>query len=354
MSRFALREGRYNPDDADDWLVIPGAQMFVPDVVRRCVLFLGNKDEGGKFHPRATGFVVRFDEGGLGFTYIVTAEHAIVRFQERKWDVWVRSNLKGGGLLEEKWDAPKWWFHPKNEEAPTDVAISPISFQPSEEFATALINGERSIAGTADVLVKRNLGLGDEVFITGLFRSHAGRQRNVPILRVGNLSLMKGEPVMTKWCGPIEAYLIEARSIGGLSGSPVFIHVPPFQVVNGTIKNAIGPQFYLLGLMHGHFDVKDLTEDFSVEDDSDDPKGIHSGIGVVVPVEKIIETIRDDEELAESRRDIIKRHRESRGATPDFADDKEPQAKDANPQHREDFTALVGEAARKQKRGEKT
>ena len=47
---------------------------------------------------------------------------------------------------------------------------------------------------------------------------------NLPIVRLGAIAAMPGEYIKTDW-GCLRAYLIEARSIGGLSGSPVFIRV---------------------------------------------------------------------------------------------------------------------------------
>jgi hypothetical protein len=56
--------------------------------------------------------------------------------------------------------------------------------------------------------------------------------------------------------------LIEARSIGGLSGSPVFVH--PTVNLNGSFKwgtnipavaMAMSDELFLLGLMCGHYDV---------------------------------------------------------------------------------------------------
>jgi hypothetical protein len=52
-----------------------------------------------------------------------------------------------------------------------------------------------------------------------------GRQRNIPIVRIGNVASMPHEPVATKNRGAIEAYLVEARSVGGLSGSPVLVQL---------------------------------------------------------------------------------------------------------------------------------
>jgi len=91
--------------------------------------------------------------------------------------------------------------------------------------------------------------------------------------RVGNLAMMKGEPVHTA-VGDIDAHLVEASFIGGLSGSPVFLHVPEFNVRPGTFT-----QFFLLGLMHGHFDIQHLNEDTVV--DSGETNGINIGIGVL-------------------------------------------------------------------------
>ena len=60
-----------------------------------------------------------------------------------------------------------------------------------------------------------------------------------------NIAMIPDEPVTTS-LGDIKAYLVEARSIGGLSGSPAF--------VRETGAEGTG-SFYLLGLMHGHWGV---------------------------------------------------------------------------------------------------
>ena len=205
-------------------------------------------------------------------------------------------------FLRKKIDALKWWTHPKHEENPTDVAVIPVGFKETEDWSFVPLNGKQAMIGTTDVLEERHLGLGDEVFITGLFKSHAGVERNSPIIRIGNVSLMK-ELIQTTHYGLTEAYLIEARSVGGLSGSPVFIHMPPIQQINGEITPGSGPLFYLLGLMHGHFDIPRLNEDV-VREAPENTDQINTGIGIVIPVEKILETIRDNVELADARKKL--------------------------------------------------
>ena len=46
---------------------------------------------------------------------------------------------------------------------------------------------------TREDFKKEGIGLGDEVIISGLFVKHHGRQRNVPIIRVGNVAAMPEE-----------------------------------------------------------------------------------------------------------------------------------------------------------------
>lgn len=122
------------------------------------------------------------------------------------------------------------------------------------------------------------VGVGSPVSIIGLFRHHHGTQRNLPIVRTGNLAAMAEEPVNTRM-GLMEAFLIEARSIGGLSGSPVFVHTRPTYIQTNP-EAVTGVQ--LLGLMHGHFDeVFDAGGETS--------ERVNVGIGIVAPASKLRE-----------------------------------------------------------------
>lgn len=105
------------------------AAMYVEDTVRKCVLFLGNKDaRSGQFIPRATAFVASVVEGGLGFRFIVTAEHCIAGFAEKGWELHIRTNLVSGAVREDNWSKAHWYFHPNV--GSTDVAIATIEFSP--------------------------------------------------------------------------------------------------------------------------------------------------------------------------------------------------------------------------------
>ena len=123
---------------------------------------------------------------------------------------------------------------------------------------------------------KKSIMLGAEIAIVGFFRSHYGKNKNVPIIRAGNISALLGEPIFTKYAGYIQGYLIEARSIAGLSGSPVFVFPDPAILLAKGLVGDMGQGAALLGLMHGHFDVPNLNEDV-VADEDEPSRGIHTG-----------------------------------------------------------------------------
>jgi hypothetical protein len=338
-----LDRGRYDVDQLRPAFALPEfrtmaqpATTAIAEAVRKSVLFVGIK-ENGVFKPKATAFIISVVEGGMGWRYLVTAEHVISGLLTKNHRIWIRSNRKDGPALEEDWGDAQWIYHP--DAGSTDVAIAPMTMSEEEDYRSLVLNGPLSIVATIGVLTQFSVSEGHDVLITGLFRSHFGEQRNIPIVRTGNIALMVGEKVFTSYCGYTDAYLIEARSISGLSGSPVFIVVDVRE--NGIV---VSQKVYLLGLMHGHFDVKNLAED--VVFDAGEGGGINTGIGVVIPVEKILETIFQPE-MNEMRKEAIAHHRKQNGATPDLDVSSEVSpTKDENPQHREDFTSLLGKAAR--------
>jgi hypothetical protein len=89
--------------------------------------------------------------------------------------------------------------------------------------------------------------------------------------------------------GKMDAYLIEARSIGGLSESPAFVYrTVPFCTGN----------FYLLGLIHGHRDIApELKNDLDMPHDLFEK--VNMGIAIVVPAKKILEVLNQPKILEE-------------------------------------------------------
>jgi hypothetical protein len=147
-----------------------------------------------------------------------------------------------------------------------------------------------------DGINKYSIGIGDEVFLIGLFTQHHGSRRNIPLLRVGNIAAMPEEPIQSNGA-LMDAFLIEARSIGGLSGSPVFVHLGVTRHVGEELSVFSKPSFFLLGVMHGHWDSPDY--DIEPADDIALPRKqtVNMGIAIVVPAQKIIEFFNQESVL---------------------------------------------------------
>ena len=73
--------------------------------------------------------------------------------------------------------------------------------------------------------------------------------------------------------------------------------------------------------------------------------GVPVGMGTVVPANKLIEMLRDHPKMKRNRDKYIEQRKAEKAATQDSALPAPP-ATDENPTHREDFTSLLGKAAR--------
>jgi hypothetical protein len=107
--------------------------------------------------------------------------------------------------------------------------------------------------------------------------------------------MMPTEQIQTE-LGFADVYLIEARSIGGMSGSPVFVRpsgkIPIQTLPDGSSESVIGvrDKTKLLGVIHGHWDVREADiNQYPVEQDR--KRGVNYGIAIVVPAVKLIETL---------------------------------------------------------------
>ncbi len=286
------------------------ALVQIPDEIRKCVGFVGAKVSAAGMSLRGTFFVVAHE----GQLYAVTAAHVYEGVRRVSQDalLHLRINLKAGGS---KWAYTRlndWATHPTDQGIDVAACLIGIDGRVIDLMAIPM-----TMALTPEIITQQEIGLGDELFLTGLFSPHYGMTRNIPILRTGAIAAMPEEPV--EWVRKtvegnfnvaMSAYLVEARSIGGLSGSPVFIYVGRMRTRGGgTVVMGGGPTFYLLGLMHGHWDsppdaaeVEAGVAEPSDARDSEEMRQekVNMGIGIVVPADSIREVL--DQPLFTARR----------------------------------------------------
>ncbi len=287
------------------------ADMRVPEEIRKCVVYLGKPsttpDGQESMAPEGTGFFVAIPSemhSGINYIYLVTAKHVAKELMGERFII--RANVKGGrAVFITGSEDTRWWTHPTDDSV--DVAV--IGWAPPDIVDDRRVGLEMFLDD--DIMRTKNIGLGDEVFMTGLFIHLAGSARNQPIVRMGNIAMIPDEPIPTSDLGDIEGYLIESRSIGGLSGSPAF--------VRETVSMGLGA-FYLLGLMHGHWDIPSEQRDDSARPDApaDSYGKVNMGIAVVVPAKKIREVLFQPG-LVEMRSDADQRRRKANMPTLDEA-----------------------------------
>jgi hypothetical protein len=269
--------------------------MRVPDLARNSVVFIGKIADMG-FVPYGTGFIVCRETEGLFFNYIVTARHVLDLISGPEKDgnttVAIRINLKAGGSEVAPSALKLWHFHPgPKPRRYVDVAVLPVPISP-DLYDIARIPLNETVA-TPEIIKAEDIGVGTDVYITGLFTRHWGDVQNAPLVRCGNIARMVEEPLYTP-DGYMYAYLVEAKSIGGLSGSPVFAHMPAIRVQTFDDTNQAKlflprASHYLLGMVQGHFVVEN-SEDTIIESDQRIGQ-INTGIAVVIPVQSIIEAV---------------------------------------------------------------
>lgn len=260
--------------------------MLIDEQFRKCATYvLGNARDPQTSAIGKRLFGTAFFVTVSNAIYAVTAQH-ILDNSEEFGPLFVRLSTASGYV---DFEAPQsaWTRHPS-----TDVAAIRVPIPGNADFRSI----DQSMLLTDQMVVDHRVGAGDELFFTGLFSEHPGRKRVEPIMRFGMLSMMPHEPIRVKGlrvASEIEAYLVEARSWGGHSGSPAFIYYPAYRSGNSLTVPVALPVF-LLGLVQSHYEISsdvELLGDFL----GSGKVPINAGIAAVVPSQKIVDVLMDDE-----------------------------------------------------------
>jgi hypothetical protein len=325
--------------------------MRVPDEIRKTVLFIGVKNRLGAWDWSGTGYLIALsdyqlrwsetmEENGKQFAtstahpfrLLATARHVAEKLEGVDFALKTMT-VDGQPRIIEVPAGQQWFYHPTEKD---DVDAAVTIFYPPDVRELALFTVQAEWFADEDAIREANLGVGDEVFIAGLFTMVRETILQHPIVRIGNLAMMPGERI--PFGGKlIDAYLVESRSIGGLSGSPVFVRAtvqvdaglkfkPGFALnaVNSPTPNIEGIErlflsgvgrIYFLGSMIGHWEAQTPTLSETV----------NMGVSLVVPAHKILEIIRQPEliEMADKIINEMQKSNVEAKAVFDFYDSKE-------------------------------
>jgi hypothetical protein len=228
-----------------------------------------------------TGFMVCVPSAvlpELSYIYIITNRHVI----ENRATV-VRINTQSGMNDVIDLNRTHWYYDPNGN----DLAISNFSLNMNAHKIKAVRSGDFI---SHSIMSQFGIGPGDDAFMVGRFIHQDGRQKNSPTVRFGSIAMMPGEPLYHSMLPSRqqESFLVEVRSISGYSGSPVFVHIPPFATRAHTpdiYSQAFGP--WLLGINWGNVSNSEPVRD----KDGNETKGNYqdwhvnspTGMAAVIP-----------------------------------------------------------------------
>lgn len=257
--------------------------MFVSPLILNCVCFVCNYTKG-EYRLAGTAFFLGVTPEGSdseqSWCAVVTALHVIAGIEDSGGQIFLRVNTKGGGFEYIAMPAARW-VRPDHSDGIVDAAAAcffPSEYQQKYEFK--LLGEEQAI--TAQGLRDLHIGVGNDVYLSGLFVNHAGTRRNEPIIRSGSIAAIPEEEVKGRY-ELTRAYLIECRSIGGLSGSPVFVEPGlTYYTDDGHIhmRTDRTRAWHLLGIIQGHWDTP--------PDVSPSNETINQGIAIVTPIDEAL------------------------------------------------------------------
>jgi hypothetical protein len=294
--------------------------------------------------------------------YGVTNHHVAIRDGASH----IRINTTNGGVRFLPFETEDWHFKPGGDDI-CAVDIDHSNFQPDDEWDCI----PEYIFLHKSEIERLDINLGENAFMVGLFVSHHGGNRNVPSARFGNVAMMASDnaPIKTEGDFNRPAHVIDMRSRSGFSGSPVFIYrtpvddlTPPTNGWTLDTKKNLFMRFF--GVHASQFQervrVRRAPKLTSAEVDDEGSKlidvsgeireGDHlimsSSMTIVVPSWRVSELLDLEVfEMARQKRDQDRRRQASQ-SEPLPALESDLPATDANPNHQEDFTRLVGAAAR--------
>ncbi len=290
------------------------------DDIEDCALYLYESHIDAKRGEKAGGsgflYEIPFDEsslGGKGHLYAVSNWHVVKRAPVIRLN---SANADGHKIIRKK--TSDWIRHPDEQ---TDIAVCPLADDLRADdrslYTYKSISPGHMI--TPDRMLEYNIGIGDDTFVVGRFVNHDGVQRNQPSVRFGAIAQMPKEKIRTE-TGDQEAFLVEAKSIAGYSGSPVFTLISERRSPNYQHYEDIEPTelYIFLGIDCGH--IIDRQPVYNADGTrSDRYIESNTGMAIVAAAWKLAELLEMDA-LKKVRAQAFRKRQMEKVAVEDFAE----------------------------------
>lgn len=210
----------------------------IPQAVVNVVFYLYASVEEARRgeKPGGTGFIVLFDgtfteDAPTRAFYGVTNWHVACA---GGYSV-IRLNTIDGGTDIIDLGPDQWFFIPGMH----DVAVVPLNIGAVHQVSS--ISTQSIGFASAEMNTGPHIGIGEDVFMVGLFIDHDGKTTNIPSVRFGNVSMLPSSKATIKqptgYQG--ESYVLDLHSRTGFSGSPVFA----YRTFGSDLANFWGEKF---------------------------------------------------------------------------------------------------------------
>ncbi|MDP1676155.1 MAG: hypothetical protein Q8L88_04755 [Bacteroidota bacterium] len=225
----------------------------VPLQVKKSVTFIFAKDSNKRLVPQGTGFFLLLKDNlntdTTNFGYLVTTKTAIQKQNGSFFDtVYIRINRKDGycdtiniPLIQN--GVPRYFLHPDSA-----VNLTMVPAFPDGNRYDFLFTPVGMIA-PIDFFKKEDITEGDELFYTGMFDSHIGMFKNIPVVQFGKIAQLSEEKYVTG-NGYTELYLAEIPISAGSNGSPVYYYD---EAVKDGEKTIVPAKLLLAGIVSGNY-----------------------------------------------------------------------------------------------------
>lgn len=207
----------------------------IPENVNKSIAYLVKPGLDNN-KPIGTGFFIGYKYSGQSdkiYVFLVTAKHVLFDNKGKPHSrLLLRMNEKSTSQAKDFniVNSNAWFFH--KDAMSVDIAVQPLLPKDSDFL---IISSKDFI--TKDLIINKKIGIGDEVFYSGLLSYHSGREKIAPIVRFGRLALVTDE----KTIDGKYYHFIDAGNTPGHSGSPVFLWATPTRTSSGIV---VGPRIF--------------------------------------------------------------------------------------------------------------
>lgn len=219
-------------------------------------------------HGVATGFFFSYRYEQKDFRFLVTNSHVVKNKDEIKLNLLKRDNgnpILGSNVTLTLTDYEKLWFHHEQY----DLAVSPSLTLLKEMIEKGVKLTVRTIPSTfipdfSQAPLSTSI---EDVYFIGYSDGLWDSINNLPIIRKGSVASLMGIPY-----GGQERFIIDATTIPGSSGSPVFVHNK--SLYSGQNSLVIGGRLLFVGILDKTLRVRpnigteEVPIPLSKEDDS--------------------------------------------------------------------------------------